>query len=179
MSNEGEKLFEAVQQVRQLFVEIARMLSDCDGQMQKASWKSMGTASLSGNSASINHPAWWIPHVIHRCYVKDDRPDSLKTIVVLLKDEWEGRVDKLIILAAEYESADGQAVQLRNWDHSWWWLNKTERNCDGTITRISADEMSAEDVERFKQVRIFARLLTDVTDVDTIKSLVVDPLIAM
>jgi len=179
MTDTDDQLYGAVQQVRNFFVEIARMLTDCDRLMSEAAWESAATASLSGNSASINHPEWWVPHVVHRNYTNADQPAILKTIVVVLKDEWEDRLSEITIVATKYKSADGGAVVINSKDNSAWWLAQTNKEADGNVRVITAEDSNGSDFGRFSQIQLFAQPISLVTNVDMIKSKLVDVLVSL
>ena len=179
MTDTDDQLYRAVQQVRNFFVEIARMLTDCDRLMSEAGWGSAATASLSGNSTSINYPKWWVPHVMHRNYTNADQPDILKTIVVVLEDEWEERLSEITIVATKYKSADGGAVGINSTDNSVWWLTQADREADGKVRVITAEDPIGADFERFNQIQLFAQPISLVTNVDLIKSKLVDVLVSL
>ena len=120
MTDDGTKLYDAVKQVRILFVEIARMLNDCDRLMSEHGWDTTGTASVSGSSASINIAEKWLPHVINRIYTKEGLPHMTKVIATILDDEWQNRVEEPIVVGSTYTTVEEKFTAFHGWDHTWW-----------------------------------------------------------
>ena len=181
MSNDGKQLYEAVRQARGLIVEIARMLSDCDRLMSECDWLSPSTASVSGSSASINNPGHWIPHALNRIYTNKNDPKVSKVIAVILEDEWTNRLDELVVVGSSYQTVEDQFVGFFGWDHTWWWLKITDAIADGKKKTITSSSLDTAEFNkafgRFNEIELCGFPMAELTDSDSIKSHVVDPLI--
>ena len=117
--------------------------------------------------------------MMHRNYTNADQHDILKTIVVVLEDEWEERLSEITIVATKYKSADGGAVGINSTDNSVWWLTQADREADGKVRVITAEDPIGADFERFNQIQLFAQPISLVTNVDLIKSKLVDVLVSL
>lgn len=177
MTDIGKQVFDAVKQVRDLFIEIARMLSDCDRLMSEHGWVATGTGSVSGSSASINIANKWLPFAVHRIYTNADFPSITKVIAVVLDDEWKNRVEEPVIVGSTYFSVEEKAVGFHGWDHTWWWLEFTDATPDGKEKTISTKHCNTSEFDRFNEIKLFGCLMVDIMDVDSIKSRVVDVLV--
>lgn len=178
MTTDGENIFGAIKQVRTFFGEIARMLNDCDRLMNERGWDTVSTAIISGNSTSINIPNKWIPYAVNRIYLKKDVKHTTKSIAVIFDDEWKTRLKEPVIVGSTYKTVDEQLDTLNAWDHSWWWLEFTNGNADGQVTRIDDSARESKYFIRFDDIRLFGLPMTSVSNTDSIRLRVVDVLAA-
>ena len=179
MTDDGKRLYDAVKQVRTFFVEIARMLNDCDRLMSEQDWKSAGTASVSRSSASINYAGKWLPHAINRIYTKEGSPHVTKVIAIILDDEWQNRVGQPVIVGSTYFTVDEKFIGFQGWEYTWWWLEDTDVVPDGQIKTITAQGRETKGFERFTDLKFFGWPIAEITNTDLIKDRVVDILVGI
>lgn len=179
MTDDGTKLYDVVKQVRIFFVEIARMLNDCDRLMSEHGWESIGTGSISGSSASINIAEKWLPHAINRIYTKEGLPRITKVVATILDDEWQNRVSEPIIVGSTYSTVEEKFIAFHGWDHTWWWLELTDAVPDGQIKTIDAQGRERKEFERFTDLKLFGCPMAAITNADLIKDRVVDILVGI
>jgi ABC-type Fe3+ transport system substrate-binding protein len=178
MTDNGKSIYHAVKNVRLFLVEIARMLSDCDRLMSDQGWESIGTASVSGSSTSINIPEKWIPYAINRVYLKEDQRHTAKAIAIILDDEWKDRVIEPVMVGSSYATVDEKLVGLYGWDHTWWWLEFTDGISDGKIKTVNSKGREKKEFQRFTDIRLFGWPMAEFSNAEHIKSQIIDILTA-
>lgn len=181
MTTDGKHLYKALDQVRGLHVEVARMLSDCDRLMAEHEWIAPNTTTVSGSSASINNPSKWSPHAVFRTYLNEAQPNVTKVISVIFEDEWHNSLDEPVIVASTYQTIEDGFVAFLWWNHTWWWFNFTDSIANGeikTITTSNSDSAEFQkEIKRFKKIVLFGCPMIEVTGTDSIESKVINPLV--
>lgn len=114
-----------------------------------------------------------------RCfiYTNKDSPSVTKVIAVVLDDEWENRVEEPVIVGSTNFSIDKEPVGFHGWDHTWWWLEFVDATRDGKEKTISSKICDRSEFDRFNEIKLFGCPMAEVTDVNSIKSRVVDVLV--
>ena len=181
MSNSGEQLYNALDQARGIYVEIGRMLHDCDRLMEEHGWIAPKNETVSGISGSINHPERWMPLAVNRIYVNENKPNITKVVSVIVEDEWNQSLKEPVIVGSTYQTNEKKMTGFLSWDHTWWWFKLTSAESDGEITQVTATTSDTAEFKkafsRFTAIELFGCPMADVTGTDTIKSLIITPLV--
>ena len=181
MSNSGEQLYKALDQARGIYVEIGRMLHDCDRLMEEHGWIAPKNETVSGISGSINHPEKWMPLAVNRLYVNEGKLNTTKVVSVIVEDEWNQGLKEPIIVGSTYQTNEQKMTGFFSWDHTWWWFKLLSAKPDGEIWPVTATTSDTAEFNkafsRFTGIELFGCPMADVTGTDTIKSLIITPLV--
>lgn len=117
VTGEGERILEAVRQVRRLHEDISLLLSTADTAMSEHGWNNAknDSTALYDMSWGIDKPRQWMPWEVFRFYRNDDRRTILASISVLL-DDGERRIAEPLVSGAVFELGDDlPRVKYPNW----------------------------------------------------------------
>ena len=149
--------------------------------MAESNWATPNTTAVSGGSASINNPGKWCPHAVYRTYLNEDQPKTTKVIATIFEDEWCNSLYEPIIVSSTYRTKKDGFVAFLWWNHTWWWFKWTDAKVDGAKKRITAETGDTAEFSKsfanYTEIELFGCPLISVTDSDTIKSRIVDPLV--
>ena len=108
--------------------------------MGEAAWDTTNTC-LSGSSASINLPKQWMPYEVFRFYKKEDSPNLLLFVCVLLdeRDDYESEFSQSLITAGSFNY--GESEEGDKWEYwEYWWSRfhgyMPERTDDGVVHHV-------------------------------------------
>jgi hypothetical protein len=181
MNEQGQQLYQALAQARGIFVEIARMLADCDRLMEQHGWIAPKSESVSGISASIHIPEKWTPHAVHRLYRKDGDSNTIKVVAALVEDEHLKSVAEPIVTGSRFDTVENDLIGLYGWDHTWWWFKWIQKDPDGSPHELKPetypDAEYAKNFRRFTRIRAFGRPLAKMTNTQDLESQIVRPLV--
>jgi hypothetical protein len=177
----GNEMLKAVRQVRNLFVEVSRLLSTADGLMQETGWvPAYGSYAISNFSYAISSPRAWMPYVAWRFYKDQSASHLLTSIGVVLEDENDNTSvtqPLLFALAQDY----GQGVDVGpNWDSRY-----ASLHCRRRDFRVDGTPSAVEDVENVpwkaglkpKRAVSFGLPLVSITGSTDLRDRVVSPLV--
>src|SRR4051812_34434152 len=121
MSEAGKEMLGAVNQIRGLFEEIARLLSTADSLMAEAGWKYLkGTMVTADLSYALSSPRQWMPMYLCRFYQHPNSPAFLPSIAVLLGDFDEEKtvITEPLVAASIFDFGKGNKV-VEGWFADW------------------------------------------------------------
>ena len=179
MSEMSKEVLKLMKQSRKIFEQIGTMLSTVDGLMGEAAWDTANIC-LSGYSASINLPKQWMPYEIFRFYNKEDSPNLLLFVCVLLdeRDEYESELGQSLITAGAFHFAEG-----RKYDLQYWWSRfhgyMPERTDDGVIHYADPKIQWPDENYLFEGVSTFAWPLTSIVNTADLKEKIIEPLLKL
>ena len=98
-----------------------------------------------------------------------------------LSNPEQNRINEPIIVGSTYSTVEEKFIGFHGWDHTWWWFKFTSAESDGEITQVTATTSDTAEFKkafsRFTAIELFGCPMTDVTGTDTIKSLIIMPLV--
>src|SRR5579862_7260568 len=105
---DGQNTFAAMHQMRNLMVEVSKLLLETDAIMGEAGWgPRAASTALSGGSTSISSPRNWIPYRVFRFYRHEERRTVIPCVSVIFDDADQKVTEPLVSgLVMEFETAD-------------------------------------------------------------------------
>lgn len=180
MNEHGQQLYQVLTQARGVFVEIARMLTDCDRLMEQHGWIAPKSESVSVMSASIHKPEKWMPHSVHRSYRKDGEFNTIKVVAALVEDEHLKSLTEPVVTGCRYDTVEKDLIGLYEWDHTWWWFNWIGKDPDGSTHELTPETYSdaeyTKHFSRFTRMRALGYPLAQMTSTEDLVSQIVKPL---
>lgn len=177
----GEELFAALNGVRNFLNDLGQLLVAGDMLMAAQSWEPTGDATcLQGLSYGVYEGRRWMPRAAYRRYRNAaEYPRILAMISLLLDEEKHYALKEPLICGLFFLFPEGtreEDVSVDPWNALWpgW------RDAPTDGTPIAVDEHDSEWKAKWgwRYMQAFARPLVEVTNQDTLKEKLVDPLLA-
>jgi len=140
--NEIKELFEDLDR---LFSDVAALIRDCDGALDRRGWVAYGGNSTGQETGrSLEHPSWWYPGWVSRHYLKSGLqiPDSpMLYVAVLLHDRPRDDLSRLqepVVTAGHLRFPPG--TRSNAW-YAWMakaWVWQAKPRSDGVFRDIAA-----------------------------------------
>lgn len=164
MTDEGQKILDAVRQLRGFHSDISLLLMTADSAMEELSWQNAKSdrTALYEQSYSITQPQGWMPWEVFRFYKNDTYPRLLASITVMIDDS-QGRISEPLISGAVIEfGGDGLPVNFKSWLGGI--FKALDRKAeDGNDFTATAEEIPANWHDGYERVKTFAFPLSEVT----------------
>lgn len=179
MEDNGRTILKAVQSVRKLMQDIARLLGAAEGMMQEAGWDSSigGGTATAESSVALSSPERWIPYYAFRFFTHPQRQDVLAFVSVILDDpDRRVQFEEPLVSMGLLEYEERTTPKGGDWD--WWfarlacWTPEVTR--DGEVCCPSKD-VAVENASYIRRVYALALPLAQVNNGDELKENVVDP----
>lgn len=180
MSEMSKEILKLMKQTRKVFEQVGALLSTVDGLMGEAAWDTANTC-LSGSSASINLPKQWMPYETFRFYKKEDSPNLLLFVCVLLdeRDDYESEIGQSLITAGSFHFGEGD-----KWEYlEYWWSRfhgyMPERTDDGVVHHADPKIEWPNESYLFDSVSTFAWPLASIANTSDLKEKIIEPLLQL
>jgi len=187
MGEAGRQMLALVDEMRRFHTQLALLLGTCEELMGQRGWRNAATDSAvwAYGSTSSDRPGGWMPSEVFRFYMNEKMPRVLAFTSAVLQDA-EGDFTRPLeepLMCGGWFTYDmlPKINSSMQW-HSRWHCYQEERRDDGTWHEMMTSAMKPEDVKKyqygFKRVRTFAVRLDEIVDAASLRTRVVDPLIA-
>ncbi|MDE2039669.1 MAG: hypothetical protein KGO96_05700 [Elusimicrobia bacterium] len=179
MTDTGKHIVAGVSQFRKLYSEIGRLLEQADNFMGPQGWKPR-TNTCYSSSASVEKPEKWLPVVLCRLYYNPQQKGLFSFVSVILDDpDQEAQVLEPLVSAGWCDYGKKNAT-----DHGFvsGWASchviLPAPTYDGAM--IVTDDKEWLEPEKYDIIRYgsLALPLTSMTSIETLKTKVIDPLLA-
>ncbi len=184
MSEMSIEILKLMKQTRKIFEQVGALLSTADGLMGEAAWDTTTNTCLSGSSASINLPKQWMPYEVFRFYKKEDSPNLLLFVCVLLdeRDDYESEFSQSLITAGSFNY--GESEEGDKWEYwEYWWSRfhgyMPERTDDGVVHHVDPKIQWPNESYPFEGVSTFAWPLASITNTSDLKEKIIEPLLQL
>ena len=180
MTEEGQKILCAVQQIRELHSNISLLLLTADAAMGKSGWRNAKAdkTAISDQSYSIDLPERWMPWEIFRFYKHEAYPSFLASITVLI-DDAERRITEPLIAASIIDFGSGKPIaNFQNWLGGIF-KSLGDRVENGKLCKATTEQIPESWHDNFERVWCFAHPLSEVTSENFLREKVVDRLIGL
>lgn len=166
MDNVSRDILLSTRQMRRIFEQIGALLFTADGLMGKQGWDTTGNTAVAYSSASIHLPEQWMPREVFRFYKKDDSPDTLLFICVLLetRSEYEFELKQSLITAGCFRYGRGEAADKLEYRWARFHGFMPERTDEGAVHCVNSATQWPGEAYPFEQVCTFGLPLASISD---------------
>lgn len=183
MSDAGKQMLVAINQVRSLFEEIARLLATSDALMAETGWKALrGSTVTSDLSYGLNGPRQWMATYLCRFYQHPNHPSMLPCVSVHLGTFFEcpAPLDEPLVAGEVFDYGKGKiAADSYEMDFCNWPLYIKDRKDDGSVSVVVPQIEWPKDKCPAQQLSSFSLPLVDISDSSILRAKVIDPLLAL
>lgn len=187
MSEDGKNILEMVQQIRKLCEQISLLLRTVDEQMSNEGWEAWNNVVLSESSASLLASEKWFPHELFRFYIREEHPEILVFVSILLDsysysglDKYEDELTEPLVTAGYFDYGQGKKVGDWEYWYARWFGYMEDRKDDGTIHESKMDwQKGWDETYPFQSYKCFGRPLTSITNAQDVESKIVNPLLGI
>jgi hypothetical protein len=180
VSDSGKEFLAALNQVRNLFEEMSRLLSTADASMQEAGWKPLkGSQVTAEMSWAIYAPRQWMPSYLCRFYENATKPHLLPCVSLLLgvyEASEQGLLTEPLIAASLCDYGKGNKVAGWQYHYCNWHLWSPNRKDDGTVCTVDPMKVWPEEKCQATLISSFALPLMTITDAASLKERITLPL---
>jgi len=186
MSTDGKVIFAFIQEIRKFCRQISELLGTADKLVGEEGWECcIGNRCSAHHKYSLIDPHGWFLGEAFRFYQHQEAPHLLAFIALMLDDHNQKHyfLNEPLIAAGWFDyGKENQVVWKKEYWYSRFHGYMENRKDDGTIHVVDPQKYwSKEENEKydykFRTAHTFAVPLVLVTDTDTLKSKITDPLI--
>jgi len=177
MSNDSADLNRVINQVRDFFEEISKLLLTADALMSKGGWNPMnGNTCTSELSYSLNTPRQWMPNYLCRFYRHRDYPSLLPCVSVILGaiDDDPKLVQEPLVSGCLFDYGKDNIVKDWGMRYCNWHIYTSNRKDDGTICAVDPRSTWPEEKSLAHKLSSFALPLLSIIDSNSLRESVID-----
>ncbi len=179
MNDDGKNISGMVAQMRKLCAQIALLLRTANDMMKEKGWECVSNATADA-SYSLSKPRWWIPQYFCQYWTNKDNSGKLSFVSIILDNrdnESSIQIKEPLLMAGWFDYGPGSEVGDWKSEYCTYHVYMPGRKDDGTP--LFADPKKAWPEEKYPFIRIstFGVPLITVTDTESLKSRIIDPLL--
>lgn len=167
MNNQLSPVTATIRQAKEIYGQIADLISSADGFMSDEEWTPRNNVAYKDSSQSHSQPNDWLPSAIYREYRNAAYSNQVLLLGVVLDNIYGIRnVDQPLIVGTMMSVPDEseEFPEVKYWDAFWWFL-KLSVNADGETHSIEKPNSIYSGEKRdIDSIRVFARSLIEVED---------------
>ena len=179
MNNDGKNISTMVAQMRRLCEQIAKLLGTASEMMREKGWECVSNATAD-NSVSLSKPRLWIPEYFCQFWMSENNSGKLSFISVILdnrENDSSFQIKEPLLTAGWLDY--GPRKKVDDWKNAscTWHVFMPGRKDDGSLLVANPKKAWPDEEHPFIRISTFGVPLTSVTDAESLKSKIIDPLL--
>jgi hypothetical protein len=185
MSDAGKNIASGFRELRKFYRETSLLLGTAAGRMKNAGWDTAKPVRVFRPVARITASSSWLPYEFCRFFQKSEHPSLLPFVVVIVDCAEENLLgDCALVSAGCLAFQAGKKPDIAKYRWARWHLHMgKQRKDDGKVCIDDRQEMGGREegdhnpTPGLLSVRTFAYPLGEITDSDTLRDKIVEPLL--